>query len=600
VSNLSSSLNEEQLAYLQIVMDPVLWCKTHLVDPQEGTPLEPYDYQAEVLRDGSLLRILRMGRRAGKTFILEIFMLWQCHIRKNITCLVIAPYDRQVLEIYEDMIRILEASPYFKKSMGYYTSTKDPMVIRFRNGSRINLMTAGTKAGAEGGAARGQKADWIIFDEMDYLNDRDIDTVIQIRRKNPDKVGVIGASTPSGRRGLFWRYCTDKSIGYKEFHYTFFDTPVFKNASPEKQIELATSAYKECSDELAYKHEVLAEFAEESVGVYAKKSIDRARSYSVLNGEIGKQDRVFLWGYFQKYVEGQFTHEIVGNPGVGVRRTIGVDFDKQGNPTEIVVVEWMPNLTNLSNKKGMFRVIGRFEIPRDEYTYTNAVKTIIELNKVFAPDYIYLDRGPGEMQLELLRKYGVDHPETGLHKKVKAFYFNQKIEVRDPYSGKIDNKDFKPFMVNNSVHIFDSDLIQLSDEDKLLWSQLQDYQVTKVTSTGLPSYSSRNEHCIDALNLALLAMTLEFPELSKLIEPFKPNYAVLGIPRKKDTDLLLSYKEDSEEEDPIELRDQRLKNCHILPSWYTRGSRAKNIVGWAQRGSNTRITPRRKFSRRRF
>jgi hypothetical protein len=574
---------------INIYLNPVKWCKTFLIHPLTSKPYAPYDYQELILLDRSMLKILRMGRRAGKTATMILHMLWQCNIRKNITCLVVAPYERQVLEIYDELLKILEASPFLNKATGAYTSTKHPFQIKFMNGARINLMTAGTKSGSEGAATRGQPGDWLYFDEMDYLSDKDIMTVMAIRNRNPQYVGVIGSSTPTGRRGLFYKYCTDKATGFTEFHYTFFDSQVWKTMTEAEQEKTEKEMRAQFPDELTYQHEVLAEFGDEAMGVYNKRHLDRARSYSVDGGlnMIGEPEKNLLWDYYQERRKGYLTNTPI-QPQYSTIRTIGVDWDKMGAPTEIVMTEWNPYEVNSQGKQGMFRVVGRFEISRGEFTLTNAVDEIIKLNKVFMPDFIYVDRGYGEAQVELLHKYGIEHPESGLAQKVKPIQLGSKIPVTDPATGKVDEKHVKPFMVNNSIHILDSDLLQLNDEDVLLWRQMENYQITGVSIHGLPTYSKKDEHALDALNLSLLAMTLEFPELSKIIHRFKASNVVLSV-KNKDIQLIpaINKATGEVETDPVELRDEKFKNCRNI-KW---GAKANSI----SRSGSRKMPSRRQF-----
>lgn len=44
-----------------------------------------------------------------------------------------------------------------------------------------------------------------------------------------------------------------------------------------------------------------------------------------------------------------------------------------------------------------FIVIKRIEVPRGEYTLDNAVNKIVEINDVYDPRWIFLDRGYGEI-----------------------------------------------------------------------------------------------------------------------------------------------------------------------------------------------------------
>lgn len=48
------------------------------------------------------------------------------------------------------------------------------------------------------------------------------------------------------------------------------------------------------------------------------------------------------------------------------------------------------------NIQPMFKVLFNIEIPRSEFTYTNAVNKIVELNDVYHFDWIAIDRGYGK------------------------------------------------------------------------------------------------------------------------------------------------------------------------------------------------------------
>ena len=59
---------------------------------------------------------------------------------------------------------------------------------------------------------------------------------------------------------------------------------------------------------------------------------------------------------------------------------------------------------------------------------------------------------------------------------------------------------------------------QLEPCDDVLLKQLMDYEVEKVSASGVPIYTSENEHFVDALGLAYLAMVLEFKDLTNMIK----------------------------------------------------------------------------------
>ena len=150
-----------------------------------------------------------------------------------------------------------------------------------------------------------------------------------------------------------------------------------------------------------------------------------------------------------------------------------------------------------------------------EFTYSNAIREIVRINAEFNPAFIYADRGHGEYQIEALHKYGEMHPETGLDKKVRGISFSDRIRIPDPVTKEIDNKDIKPFMVNQAVLLLENGRLALPTNDRLIMDQMLDYYEERRTPTGRPVYSSENDHALDAFMLSLLAFTLEFTDIAK-------------------------------------------------------------------------------------
>lgn len=117
----------------------------------------------------------------------------------------------------------------------------------------------------------------------------------------------------------------------------------------------------------------------------------------------------------------------------------------------------------------------------------------------------------------MLKKYGIDNPLSGLEEKVIGYQFGQKISVRDPYLGKKDEKPLKPFMVNNSVITFEKRKIVFDPTDKEIEEQFGAYRIKSISPTGVPIFSSENEHIIDAVNLCLLVFEQNYNELMRKI-----------------------------------------------------------------------------------
>lgn len=116
---------------------------------------------------------------------------------------------------------------------------------------------------------------------------------------------------------------------------------------------------------------------------------------------------------------------------------------------------------------------------------------------------------------------GDENPQTGLKAKVKKCNFSTKLQIMDPITKELDSKPFKPFMVNQLQIAFERDRIILSPYDDVLTKQLTDYEVVQRSKAGIPQYTSENEHFVDALGLAHLAMVMEFKELTGVVEDIK-------------------------------------------------------------------------------
>lgn len=262
--------------------------------------------------------------------------------------------------------------------------------------------------------------------------------------------------------------------------------------------------------EQGYIHEVLAEFGVEDAGVFNKDKVDDSMRYEYYAYN--------ALDYYQKQrCEDCGSYPIMYNYAKGKRahtnpfRTMGVDWDKYGASSSIVILEY-----NLIRQK--FQVIKRVEVPRAEYSYDAAVNLIVELNDQYNPAWIYCDAGAGEYQIERLHIIGEERPTTGLRNKVKRMNFKQVLDVTDPVTFETTKQPLKPFMVTQLQIAFEREMMMLSPFDETLHKQLIDYRVEKIGANGQPVFTSENEHFVDALGLSYLAMVLEFKELTNMIK----------------------------------------------------------------------------------
>ncbi|EAO57425.1 Hypothetical protein RBTH_06375 [Bacillus thuringiensis serovar israelensis ATCC 35646] len=512
------------------------------------------------------------------TWTMCAHMLWvafTCNggtrMAKGAACVVATPYDNQARLIFDQLKTFIDNNPVLQESIK--SITKNPYVIEFKNGSVIRLFTAGTRSGSEGGSLRGQRADWLYMDEVDYMGDKDFESIFAIVNEAPDRIGCMIASTPTGRRGMFYKTCTQMKLnqdvkmnknnvydmrsynrtlseGWAEF---YFPTMVNPEWGPKMEREL-----RKLFSEAAYEHEVLAEFGTEMVGVFNKDYVDEASSI----------------GY-----------NYTTSPTHDGPIAIGIDWDKAGAATQIVVTQYnpfevrrpRPELGETEPSFGRFQIINRIEIPKGEFTYDIAVKKIIELDGVYNPFGIYADAGAGEYQIELLRKT--------LGDKVKRVHLGSSQMVRDPHSREFEKKPLKAFIVDQTKLMLERGQLRIPhrEKDETLARQMTNYQVTRYSpKTGEPTFTDVDEHALDGLMFSLLGFINEKPELAATVIN-KPNAKTIAKVKKTFTDPF-KQQESAANSSDSELR-QKSKTTKVR-------QRAAQGFGWGRRGTNMNMPSR--------
>lgn len=491
-----------------VLDDPVKWAQifVRIYDSKKRdyTPWCARWYQAEMLQDKSIKKVYRCGRRTGKTETMILEALHKVTTNKHFRILFVTPYENQVRLIFMRIKEILADSPLLKAMVK--SATSNPYKIEFQDGCSILGFTTGSASGSGGASIRGQRADWIFLDECDYMQESDFDAVLTIAGERDD-IGITISSTPTGRRGKFYQACTDPALNFHEHYHPSMHNP---NWSAKMEAE-----FKALLSDQGYVHEIEANFGTQDTGVFNKNKVDEAtkvRYYTYSKLDCYQQD----YADYRRKEEGINVEELfysLDQPApFNPLRTVGVDFDKYGASSSILILDFVPEL-------GRFMVLNRIEVPRSEYQYDVAVNMIIEVNEIYNPSWIYLDAGSGEYQIERLHIYGDEHPESGLKHKVVRRHFKQSLEILDPITQEIDKKPLKQFMVNQLQIAFERDYMILSPFDEVLHKQLIDYEVIKrSSSTNDPIFTNINEHFVDALGLAYLAFVLEFPDLTNVIK----------------------------------------------------------------------------------
>ena len=490
----------ERKQFMEIVNDPIKWAQAFLRSFNPATKrVEPWVarwYQVEMMRDKHVRKVYRCGRRIGKTETLVVEMLHQVFSKRNFRVLMAAPFENQIRNMFTRLNELIKESPLLKNEV--IRSTKNPYCIELKNGSMILGFTAGDDAAS----IRGQRADWVYIDEIDFMNEYCFDVISAVAIERAE-IGITVSSTPLGKRSHFYRMCTEPQMGYSQHYHPSTHNPGW---GPQMEAELRAQL-----TEQGYVHEVLAEFGTQELGVFPKDKLDAALlfdnyAYMPLSyeQEIAVERR-------EKKAPIMYNYSLSNPAPYSPFRTMGVDWDKYGASSSIIILDY-----DVIRQK--FKVIKRVEVARGEYSYDNAVNTIVELNDIYNPAFIYCDAGSGEYQIERLHLIGEERPSTGLKNKVKRWQFSNTIKITDPITFEEVNEPLKQLMVNQLTLSFERDRIILSPFDPVLHKQLVAYEVERIAQNGRPVYTSKDEHFIDALGLAHLAFVLEFKELTKTIK----------------------------------------------------------------------------------
>jgi len=412
------------------------------------------------------------------TFGVVLSLLHRMLTNNNYNVLVVTPFDSQSEEVFTTMKKLLMnlEQPY---NSIVKRAKESPYYIELRNGSRMKAFTVGNSGG---GQIRGQPADILYVDEADLLTQKDFNSILAIMLDKPDTEMWV-SSTPDGERQM---YKLSQDEAFKEFH---FPSSVLPHYNDKIDRDLRNQ-----SDEMGYVQEVLAEFGASRLGVFQKYYIDMC---SKLEYKITQEDVLARRGDF-----------IV---------TMGCDWNHDQIGTRICVLAY-------DKKNNIFSIAEKVAVSKEGWTQTMAMEKIIQLNRKYRFEKIYIDEGYGATQAEMLKGFAIEqfgklpknHPDLYLS-ELRAINFSSKIEIKDPYTGLDSKKDIKPYMVETLNRLIEKMVIKLNpEEDKKLIEQLKGYE-EKRGVTGRPTYYASNatvgDHDLDALMLAALAYNLEFSEI---------------------------------------------------------------------------------------
>lgn len=471
---LFDDMSQRQIDDTNIENDPVLWAHIEL-------NWDARWYQKELLRCSSRRKAIRMGRRSGKTATLGVAALWFALNRidaqsnsNRYEVLIVTPADVQLQRIWRDITTFIDYNPRIKAKET--RRVKDPVrTLEFDNGSIIQLMVATSNV-------RGQDANAIFVDEADYCDADFVASLYPIVLTHPN-VYLWVSSTPTGFKTKFWEYCTKKSIGFKEYHFPSYVIPDY---SPGVEYE-----FRQIFTDIEYDHEILAEFGEAATGVFKKEHI--AECFKRYNYSYKDCSYFNTKGYY---------------------RVMGIDWNDQAG-IHVVICEFDTDWQAI-------KLVHKSIITHKDLVYHKAIRRILQLQRAWKCNHIYVDKGAGKMAMEALLLEGRANEHTGLDKIVKGVDFGSRMSVRIPGTNEFEKKAVKPLVVNMAVRRLQEVKIALPVEEKpntgisedglkvySLATQMEEFRVERITPSGMPVYSQGEEHTLIAWMCAVFGFVIE-------------------------------------------------------------------------------------------
>jgi len=485
-SDFANELSDEEKDALIINTDPVTFASKMF-------NWKPRSHQEIALRCQSKKKVFRFGRRSGKSDALAIEILFHAFTRireyfdedikekvNGIKILVCCPFDSQVTAIFNRILELLNSNPSLKKEFKYKQSPYHQ--LRLDNGAIISGFTTGSNGAS---AVRGQDAHVIVLDEVDYMTEKDFTTILPIAQSHSDCL-IRAASTPSGLRSKFYEWCQE-ATDWKEF---YFPTAVI-DETPFAQTKISwRSLRNEMRREYTsdgWLQEVMAMFISNADGVFAAPLVTSA---------------------MEGYTYGQMREAKMRGDLAGFRYSLGVDWNTSFG-TWICVTGYHPQVG--------LQVMEIINVPKQNFTQLQGLQKITELLSYWQPHHIYVDKGHGATQWETLKMWSSQQKpgsyEFMVQRKVKAYDFGSKVQIKEPSSGRLIEHPAKPFLVENAVRRFEDKMIKFSFEDELLRKQLLNYIIKSRQPNGTPVFGQDNtsigDHALDAFMLSLVAFTIE-------------------------------------------------------------------------------------------
>lgn len=429
------------------------------------------------------LYLLANGLVTHNTVSMRVDVLHALHHQDDFTVVLIAPFETQLIKFEEGLIELIEKSTTVKDNFKKWNKTKH--TITFKNGSKLEgYCTGGDKQSKTADRVRGAGASMIVIDEADYISEDALQAVLAVMSDDP-KCRILVSSTPTGKRGFFYNWCTDKTIGFKEFVF-------FSHVSPS-YTKQADNLYRSTLSEDRYRKEYLAEFGTLVDALLTPECINRA-----------------VESYDMQELRAQ-------GPKANCKYIIGVDWNGRRVGTVIVCVEWNP-------MTGKYKMVDKVVVKDTEYNYENSCIASMKMFDHWGANYMYVDSGHGDMQVEMMTKTARQLGNVRMQKGIVPVQMGGYQVIKDPLTGLDVKKHTKEFAINLMVNCFENNRVTVpysetykdDDEDWGIVPQLYDLAVESINDMGRTKYVEAVDHTMTALYLALLGFHMKLTDIGRV------------------------------------------------------------------------------------
>lgn len=451
----------------RVMSNPLTFAESLLIEPITESPFRANYVQRLILSAiPQHQRIaVRVSRQTGKTYALTVLCLWAVLTRSKRQVLIITPDKAKHEVIFRNIDLFLQANPALQAYLSRSYSQNPYTGREFSNGSSILGFTAGSTSRKKAGSVRGQGGDIVILDEAAFLNEEDwfaIEPIIQGGLYRRDALTVVSSTpNPDMHGGFFYDIFTKPQLAevWHRIHVPITENPDFAGL-----VERYRAA---CPSELMWVTEYLADFPDQATCALVRRSqVDAA----------GRDYQYDLYA-------------VANGP-----RAIGVDWDKYKAGVNIVVVRYDP-------QGEYYQVMYREEMPPHDMLLTRAVRRVMEIYEVVHADYIAVDRGYGEMQLEVLRSE-MAMRSLSAAERVVGYSFQELVDFSTEHDPQPRRVRLKDAAYQWMAFLLDRNRLVIPGQDEELKRQMLGLQVHSTDAYGM-RFKVREDHAVSALALAL-------------------------------------------------------------------------------------------------